>query len=252
MDFPNTESFPINIQLSCWKIALSHDFYVRVHQNLDRILVLALQCCTWQFCTPAALPCLHLVHIKSSTTQSNLSQCCQHFTAKVLICLPLGQFPPKQSHDFSRFLASGVPAVRNEVIYDCCPEPYLDITFVVKIRRRTVKCFKGINQHRFTKHHRIIINCHSILEFTLKVYNVNFQVYYFFNLIIPCVLIASMAILGFTLPPDSGEKLSLGRLIGAYSADEDGTKVDMLWFSKSHFPASSQFEMSEFFCESLH
>ena len=35
--------------------------------------------------------------------------------------------------------------------------------------------------------------------------------YYFFNLIIPCVLIASMAILGFTLPPDSGEKLSLGK-----------------------------------------
>lgn len=35
--------------------------------------------------------------------------------------------------------------------------------------------------------------------------------YYFFNLIVPCVLIASMAILGFTLPPDSGEKLSLGK-----------------------------------------
>ena len=66
----------------------------------------------------------------------------------------------------------GVPATRNEVIYDCCPEPYLDITFIVKIRRRTL--------------------------------------YYFFNLIVPCLLIASMAILGFTLPPDSGEKLSLG------------------------------------------
>merc|ERR1712106_122290 len=66
----------------------------------------------------------------------------------------------------------GVPATRNEVIYDCCPEPYLDITFVIKIRRRTL--------------------------------------YYFFNLIVPCVLIASMAVLGFTLPPDSGEKLSLG------------------------------------------
>jgi len=36
--------------------------------------------------------------------------------------------------------------------------------------------------------------------------------YYFFNLIVPCVLIASMAVLGFTLPPDSGEKLSLGKL----------------------------------------
>jgi len=66
----------------------------------------------------------------------------------------------------------GVPATRNEVIYDCCPEPYLDITFVVRIRRRTL--------------------------------------YYFFNLIVPCLLIASMAVLGFTLPPDSGEKLSLG------------------------------------------
>merc|ERR1719412_2195895 len=66
----------------------------------------------------------------------------------------------------------GVPAKRNEVVSECCPEPYLDITFVIKIRRRTL--------------------------------------YYFFNLIVPCVLIASMAVLGFTLPPDSGEKLSLG------------------------------------------
>ena len=58
------------------------------------------------------------------------------------------------------------------MIYECCPEPYLDITFIIKLRRRTL--------------------------------------YYFFNLIVPCVLIASMAVLGFTLPPDSGEKLSLG------------------------------------------
>ena len=68
---------------------------------------------------------------------------------------------------------SGVPGVRNEVFYECCPEPYLDVTFTIKIRRRTL--------------------------------------YYFFNLIVPCVLIASMAVLGFTLPPDSGEKLSLGK-----------------------------------------
>ena len=68
-----------------------------------------------------------------------------------------------------------MPAKRNEVIYECCPEPYLDITFIIKLRRRTL--------------------------------------YYFFNLIVPCVLIASMAVLGFTLPPDSGEKLSLGEKI---------------------------------------
>ena len=72
-------------------------------------------------------------------------------------------------------ILSGVPGKRNEVYYDCCPEPYLDVTFVIKIRRRTL--------------------------------------YYFFNLIVPCVLIASMAVLGFTLPPDSGEKLSLGKLL---------------------------------------
>ena len=59
------------------------------------------------------------------------------------------------------------------MIYECCPEPYLDITFVIKIRRRTL--------------------------------------YYFFNLIVPCLLISSMAVLDFTLPPDSGEKLSLGK-----------------------------------------
>lgn len=71
-------------------------------------------------------------------------------------------------------LVTGVPGKRNEIYYNCCPEPYIDITFVVIIRRRTL--------------------------------------YYFFNLIVPCVLIASMAVLGFTLPPDSGEKLSLGEL----------------------------------------
>lgn len=68
---------------------------------------------------------------------------------------------------------SGVPGKRNEIYYNCCPEPYIDITFAILIRRKTL--------------------------------------YYFFNLIVPCVLIASMALLGFTLPPDSGEKLSLGK-----------------------------------------
>ncbi|CAG9117591.1 unnamed protein product [Plutella xylostella] len=80
--------------------------------------------------------------------------------------------------DISSFVTNGeweligVPGKRNEIYYNCCPEPYIDITFAVVIRRKTL--------------------------------------YYFFNLIVPCVLIASMALLGFTLPPDSGEKLSLG------------------------------------------
>lgn len=75
---------------------------------------------------------------------------------------------------FFLYIFTGVPGKRNEIYYNCCPEPYIDITFAIIIRRRTL--------------------------------------YYFFNLIVPCVLIASMALLGFTLPPDSGEKLSLGKL----------------------------------------
>lgn len=66
----------------------------------------------------------------------------------------------------------GMPGVKNTINYACCPEPYVDVTFTIQIRRRTL--------------------------------------YYFFNLIVPCVLISSMALLGFTLPPDSGEKLTLG------------------------------------------
>lgn len=68
-----------------------------------------------------------------------------------------------------------MPGKKNTIVYQCCPEPYVDVTFTIQIRRRTL--------------------------------------YYFFNLIVPCVLISSMALLGFTLPPDSGEKLTLGTAI---------------------------------------
>ncbi|KAL4636156.1 neuronal acetylcholine receptor subunit alpha-7-like [Arapaima gigas] len=66
----------------------------------------------------------------------------------------------------------GVPGNRNVVFYDCCEEPYLDVTFVVTIRRRTL--------------------------------------YYALNLLIPCVLLSSMTLLIFLLPANSGEKISLG------------------------------------------
>uniref|UniRef100_A0A673FMA7 Neuronal acetylcholine receptor subunit alpha-7 n=1 Tax=Sinocyclocheilus rhinocerous TaxID=307959 RepID=A0A673FMA7_9TELE len=66
----------------------------------------------------------------------------------------------------------GVPGTRNELYYDCCKEPYPDVTFVVTIRRRTL--------------------------------------YYALNLLVPCVLLSSMTLLIFLLPADSGEKISLG------------------------------------------
>ncbi|XP_062380892.1 neuronal acetylcholine receptor subunit alpha-7-like, partial [Sardina pilchardus] len=66
----------------------------------------------------------------------------------------------------------GVPSKRNELYYDCCKEPYPDVTFTVTMRRRTL--------------------------------------YYGLNLILPCMLISGLALLGFLLPAGSGEKISLG------------------------------------------
>lgn len=65
-----------------------------------------------------------------------------------------------------------VPGRRNERFYECCKEPYPDVTFTVVMRRRTL--------------------------------------YYGLNLLIPCVLISTLALLVFLLPADSGEKISLG------------------------------------------
>uniref|UniRef100_A0A8C6KKF9 Neuronal acetylcholine receptor subunit alpha-7 n=1 Tax=Nothobranchius furzeri TaxID=105023 RepID=A0A8C6KKF9_NOTFU len=66
----------------------------------------------------------------------------------------------------------GVPGKRNELYYECCKEPYPDVTFTVTMRRRTL--------------------------------------YYGLNLLVPCVLISGLALLVFLLPADSGEKISLG------------------------------------------
>ncbi|XP_007459955.1 PREDICTED: neuronal acetylcholine receptor subunit alpha-7-like [Lipotes vexillifer] len=66
----------------------------------------------------------------------------------------------------------GIPGKRSEKFYECCKEPYPDVTFTITIRRRTL--------------------------------------YYGLNLLIPCVLISALALLVFLLPADSGEKISLG------------------------------------------
>ena len=67
-----------------------------------------------------------------------------------------------------------VPAVRNVKWYTCCSEPYLDITFNVTMRRKTL--------------------------------------FYTVNLIIPCMGISFLTVLVFYLPSDSGEKVSLSQI----------------------------------------
>ncbi|XP_045124340.1 neuronal acetylcholine receptor subunit alpha-10-like [Portunus trituberculatus] len=63
-------------------------------------------------------------------------------------------------------------AAKNITYYSCCPEPYPDITFTIKLRRRPM--------------------------------------FYVFNLILPCVLINGIALLVFYVPSESGEKVTLG------------------------------------------
>ncbi|XP_051254352.1 neuronal acetylcholine receptor subunit alpha-10a [Dicentrarchus labrax] len=66
----------------------------------------------------------------------------------------------------------GMPAKKNIIQYGCCADPYPDVTYTLKLKRRAS--------------------------------------FYVFNLLIPCVMISFLAPLGFYLPADSGEKVSLG------------------------------------------
>ncbi|KAK6014943.1 hypothetical protein OSTOST_19662, partial [Ostertagia ostertagi] len=73
--------------------------------------------------------------------------------------------------DLSSYIQNATSAVQNIQRYQCCPEPYYDVVFTFVIRRRVL--------------------------------------YYAFNLILPCILITMLTLIGFTLPPDAGEKMSL-------------------------------------------
>ncbi|CAH1268271.1 CHRNA9 [Branchiostoma lanceolatum] len=66
----------------------------------------------------------------------------------------------------------GMPASRNLVFYGCCPDPFPDMTYSLKLQRKSL--------------------------------------FYIINLIVPCVLISLLAPFSFYLPANSGEKVSLG------------------------------------------
>ena len=61
------------------------------------------------------------------------------------------------------------------MICSCCPEPYPDVTFILHIRRRTL--------------------------------------YYTYNVIIPCIMLSSLSLMGFWVPPEGGEKVALGMTV---------------------------------------
>ena len=65
----------------------------------------------------------------------------------------------------------GISTDRHETIYECCPEPYPDVTFTIHMRRGSL--------------------------------------FYVVNLITPCLLIFLISLLGFFLPVESGVKVNL-------------------------------------------
>ncbi|XP_068240125.1 neuronal acetylcholine receptor subunit alpha-9-like [Palaemon carinicauda] len=81
-----------------------------------------------------------------------------------------GDMPNYQSN--GEFGLVEFTAMKNITYYSCCPEPYPDITFTIKLRRRPM--------------------------------------FYVFNLILPCVLINGIALLVFYVPSKYGEKVTLG------------------------------------------
>ncbi|XP_032811530.2 neuronal acetylcholine receptor subunit alpha-10-like [Petromyzon marinus] len=80
--------------------------------------------------------------------------------------------------DLSDFIANvewevlGMPAAKNVIKYGCCSDPYPDVTYTILLKRRAS--------------------------------------FYVFNLLLPCVMLSFLAPLGFYLPAESGEKVSLG------------------------------------------
>ncbi len=67
----------------------------------------------------------------------------------------------------------GHPAIKHEIYYPCCPEPFPDLTFTIKIKRLAV--------------------------------------FYNFTLILPCVLLSILTLVIFWLPPENPAKMILGK-----------------------------------------
>ncbi|KAH8857163.1 Acetylcholine receptor subunit alpha-type acr-16 [Schistosoma japonicum] len=85
------------------------------------------------------------------------------------------QVGPVDLSEYSRngeFHLSGASVRRYAQRYECCDYDFVDVKIAIKLQRRAL--------------------------------------YYVFNLIVPCLLISGMALMVFMLPPDAGEKISLG------------------------------------------
>jgi hypothetical protein len=89
-----------------------------------------------------------------------------------------------QSGDLSSYAKSGEWEIidfsteQHRIVYGCCPEPYYDVTYYLKVRRQVM--------------------------------------YYAMYFIIPCALIALLAATIFLLPQDCSERITLGKLVESF------------------------------------
>ena len=65
-------------------------------------------------------------------------------------------------------------AKKNVIVYACCPEPFIDLTFELIIKRKPA--------------------------------------FYNYILILPCILLSSLTLVLFWLPPESPAKMQLGKI----------------------------------------
>ncbi|XP_048584097.1 neuronal acetylcholine receptor subunit alpha-10 [Nematostella vectensis] len=83
----------------------------------------------------------------------------------------------RNSADLTMYTISGewalvaAPMERHVIEYSCCPDPFIDITFTIHIRRKVL--------------------------------------FYMTNLIVPCIVLALLTVFSFHLPPESGERIGL-------------------------------------------
>ena len=95
-----------------------------------------------------------------------------NYDAQTLNITPMNYtFPSKDFQKNGEWKVTMVNIKRKEEMYQCCTEPYVDVTVTIKMARQSMD--------------------------------------YFIKLILPCCLISSMIFLGFVLPPESGERIGL-------------------------------------------
>jgi hypothetical protein len=95
-----------------------------------------------------------------------------------------------QGGDLSSYTKSGEWEIvefsteQHKIVYGCCPEPYYDVTYYLKLRRQVL--------------------------------------YYAIYFIIPCALIALLAATIFLLPQDCSERITVGKLVESFRFQKDG------------------------------